>query len=214
MSYEEGGEMLVSVPNEKAFQGYWRAEEATKKKFVRDLFKKGDMYFRTGDVLRRDADGRWHFVDRLGDTFRWKSENVSTAEVAIVLGQYPGVAEANVYGVLLPNHDGRAGCAALQLASDCKVPFDYNDLLRYAKARLPRYAVPVFIRKVDASAHMHNHKQNKVALREEGVNPSLIGTKAKNGKNDKFLWVPPRGDRYIDFTESDWRALEAGQARL
>ena len=214
MSYEEGGEMLVKVPNEKAFQGYWRAEEATKKKFVRDLFRKGDMYFRTGDALRRDADGRWYFIDRLGDTFRWKSENVSTAEVAIVLGQYPGVAEANVYGVLLPNHDGRAGCAAVQLASDCKGNFDYNDLLKYAQARLPRYAVPVFIRKVDASTHIHNYKQNKVPLREESVNPGLIGTKAKNGKNDKFLWVPPRGDRYVDFTESDWRALEAGQARL
>jgi len=214
MLYEEGGEIVVNVPSEKAFQGYWRAEEATKKMFVRDLFKKGDIYYRTGDALRRDGEGRWYFMDRLGDTFRWKSENVSTAEVAIVLGQYPGVAEANVYGVLIPNHDGRAGCAAVHLASDHKGPFDYNDLLRFAKARLPRYAVPVFIRKVEAITHIHNHKQNKVPLRKEGVCPSMTGTEVKEGKNDKFLWVPPRADQYVEFTESDWKALEAGQARL
>src|ERR1700722_3534913 len=214
MPYDEGGEMVVSVPSEKAFQGYWRAEAATKKKFVRDLFKKGDIYYRSGDALRRDSDGRWFFMDRLGDTFRWKSENVSTAEVAIVLGQYPGVAEANVYGVTIPNHDGRAGCAAIHLLDGHNSSFDYNALLKYAKARLPRYAVPVFIRKVDASTHIHNHKQNKVPLRKEGVCPSKIGMEHKDGKNDKFLWIPPRGDAYVDFTESDWKALEAGQARL
>jgi hypothetical protein len=124
------------------------------------------------------------------------------------------VAEANVYGVTIPNHDGRAGCAAIHLSDGHNGSFDYNALLKYAKARLPRYAVPVFIRKVDASAHIHNHKQNKVPLRKEGVCPSKIGTEHKDGKNDKFLWIPPRGDAYVDFTASDWKALEAGQARL
>ena len=144
--------MLVAIPSEQAFQGYWNSEAATKKKFVKDLFKKGDLYYRSGDALRRDNEGRWYFLDRLGDTFRWKSENVSTAEVAIVLGQYPGVAEANVYGVLVPGHDGRAGCAALHLESGTdRDRFDYNGLLAYARQRLPKYAVPVFIRQVEAS---------------------------------------------------------------
>ena len=215
MPYDEGGEMLVAVPSENAFQGYWRAEEATKKKFVKNVFRKGDLFYRSGDALRRDPDGRWHFLDRLGDTFRWKSENVSTAEVAIVLGQYPGVAEANVYGVLVPNHEGRAGCAALHLDPIQEgQPFDYNALLRYARDRLPRYAVPVFIRQVSASTHIHNHKQNKVPLRKEGIEPKKVGTEVPAGKNDRFLWIPPREDKYVEFKERDWDNLSAGQVRL
>ena len=101
-SYEEGGEMLVNIPSESAFAGYWRNPEATEKKFERNVFKKGDLFYRTGDALRRTPDGRWFFLDRLGDTFRWKSENVSTAEVAECLGNFPGVVEANVYGVEVP----------------------------------------------------------------------------------------------------------------
>ena len=106
MPYNIGGEIIVKVANEKDFQGYWRAEEATRKKLVRNVFRRGDLYYRTGDALRRDSEGRWSFMDRSGDTFRWKSENVSTEEVAIVLASYPGVVEANVYGVLVPGHDG------------------------------------------------------------------------------------------------------------
>lgn len=75
-SYEEGGEIIVNVPGKDAFQGYWRNDEATNKKFLKDVFKKGDLYYRSGDALRRQSDGRWYFLDRLGDTFRWKSENV------------------------------------------------------------------------------------------------------------------------------------------
>lgn len=101
-SYEEGGEILVNIPNESAFVGYWRNPEATEKKFERNVFKKGDLFYRTGDALRRTPDGRWFFLDRLGDTFRWKSENVSTAEVAEYLGNFPGVIEASVYGVEVP----------------------------------------------------------------------------------------------------------------
>lgn len=75
-SYEQGGEIIVKIPDEKGFQGYWRNDSSTEKKFLRDVFKKGDIYYRSGDALRRQTDGRWYFLDRLGDTFRWKSENV------------------------------------------------------------------------------------------------------------------------------------------
>ncbi len=212
--YEEGGEVIVNVPSEKAFQGYWNSEEATRKKFVKDVFKKGDIYYRTGDALRRDRDGRWYFMDRLGDTFRWKSENVSTAEVGLAMGEFPGVVEANVYGVLVPNHDGRAGCAALHIVENEKATFDYTGLLQHTRRRLPRYAVPVFLRVVNAGLHIHNNKQNKVPLRKEGVEPNKIGTDAKEGKDDKILWIPPKGEGYVPFTEKDWQTLEAGQARL
>ena len=106
--YSLGGEIIVKIPTESAFQGYWKNKDSTAKKYLRNVFKKGDLYYRTGDALRRTDDGRWFFMDRLGDTFRWKSENVSTAEVAEVLGKFPGVIEANVYGVLYrPRRSGR-----------------------------------------------------------------------------------------------------------
>jgi acyl-CoA synthetase (AMP-forming)/AMP-acid ligase II len=128
--YEKGGEIIVAVPDTKAFAGYYNNPEATSKKFERNAFKKGDLWYRSGDALRRSADGKWFFMDRLGDTFRWKGENVSTAEVAEVLGRYPGVVEANVYGVELPSHDGRAGCAAVFLDPHYANNFDFAGLLR------------------------------------------------------------------------------------
>ncbi|KAK8031572.1 hypothetical protein PG990_001306 [Apiospora arundinis] len=215
MPYEEGGEILVAVPDHKPWQVYWKNESASGKRFARDVFKKGDLWYRSGDSLRRGADGHWYFLDRLGDTFRWKSENVSTAEVAEVLGRFPGVAEANVYGVSVPNHEGRAGCAAIHLdptAAAGDSALDYNKLALFAKSELPKYAVPVFLRIVGASSHIHNHKQNKVLLRKEGVDPDLIGTEEKGNKDDAILWL--QGDRYVPFERANWESLQMSQARL
>jgi acyl-CoA synthetase (AMP-forming)/AMP-acid ligase II len=128
--YDVGGEIIVAVPSEKVFQGYHNNDAATMKKFARDVFQKGDLWYRSGDALRRTDDGRWLFLDRLGDTFRWKGENVSTAEVADVLGRFPGVMEANVYGVQLPGHDGRAGCAAIYVVPEERNSFDFAGLFR------------------------------------------------------------------------------------
>ena len=130
MPYEIGGEILFRLENEAAFVGYWKNQEATEKKFARDVFRKGDLWYRSGDSLKRDKDGTWSFLDRLGDTFRWKGENVSTAEVSECLGRYPGVVDANVYGVQIPNHDGRAGCAALMINSANAQAFELDGLLR------------------------------------------------------------------------------------
>lgn len=140
----------------------------------------------------------------------------STAEVAQVLGQYPGIQEANVYGVLVPNHEGRAGCAALQLSPEARSPggFDWTGLARFAKAQLPRYAVPVFLRLVENSAHIHNHKQNKVPLRDEGVDPAKLGSKAVEGQNDRLYWLPPGEEGYIEFGQRDWTRLAGGEAKL
>lgn len=131
MPYETGGEILFRLENEAAFFGYWKNQEATEKKFARDVFRKGDLWYRSGDSLKRDKDGKWSFLDRLGDTFRWKGENVSTAEVSECLGRYPDVVDANVYGVQIPNHDGRAGCAALMINPASAQAFDLDGLLRY-----------------------------------------------------------------------------------
>ncbi|KGO73684.1 Major facilitator superfamily domain, general substrate transporter [Penicillium italicum] len=212
--YEQGGEILVNIPGEEAFQGYWNNDEATNKKYLRDVFKKGDLYYRSGDALRRQSDGRWYFLDRLGDTFRWKSENVATAEVSEVLGQFPGITEANVYGVRLPNHEGRAGCAAIQISPDARQTFDYTALAKFVRSKLPKYAVPLFLRIVENPTHIHNNKQNKVPLRDEGVDTTLVGTRAPEGKDDYFLWIAPGDESYSAYGEKEWERLSTGNVRL
>ncbi|KAF2008770.1 acetyl-CoA synthetase-like protein [Aaosphaeria arxii CBS 175.79] len=198
-SYTDGGEILVNVPSEAAFAGYHNNPTATAKKFERNVFKKGDLYYRSGDALRRDDDGRWFFLDRLGDTYRWKSENVSTAEVAEVLGRYPGISEAMVYGVLVPRHDGRAGCVALRFDSAVASAdtFDWTAFLAYARSKLPRYAVPLFVRLVSESSRTDNQKQNKSPLKDEGIELERYGEKVADGKTDVVLWVRPGGETHI-----------------
>ena len=184
-SYEEGGEIICQVPEKSAWVGYFDNEAATNKKFEKDVFKKGDLYYRTGDALRRTPDGRWFFMDRLGDTFRWKSENVSTADVAEVMGHFRGVEEAVVYVVLVPGHDVRAGMATLTLSPTVAASFNYKALLEHCKQRLPRYALPVFLRVTVNSQAMHNQKQNKIPLKREGYDLKLIGP-----TGDKMFWLP------------------------
>ncbi|KAF1963021.1 fatty acid transporter-like protein [Byssothecium circinans] len=236
-SYEEGSEILVALPNEEAFVGYYKNPEATQKMFVRNVFRKGDLFYRTGDALRRDEDGRWFFMDRLGDTFRWKSENVSTAEVSEVLGHFPGIVEANVYGVEVPGHDGRAGCAAIYIDPGSLATFDFNALLQHARAKLPMYAVPVFIRVLSNLTTMHNNKQNKVPLRNDGIDLQKLrertekeaeasGLEKEKVKYDTIYWCPAslsntkggeKDDGYVVYTDADWNALKnsvPGTARL
>lgn len=208
--YEQGGEILVLQPSPHvaSFTGYHGDKEATEKKFVRDVFKKGDLYYRTGDALRRDSDGRWFFLDRLGDTFRWKGENVSTAEVSEVLGRYPGVLEATVYGVSLAGHDGKAGMAALYI--DPKInAFDYNGLLKHARTHLPKYAVPIFLRRLKNRSATHNNKQDKVPLKNAGIDPAKV-----NG--EPLLWINHlgKGNVYVAFTQEDWDSLGSVKTKL
>lgn len=214
-SYDEGGEILVGVPGEEAFAGYHNNAKATAKKFERNVFVKGDLYYRSGDALRRDGDGRWFFLDRLGDTFRWKSENVSTAEVAEVLGKYPGVGEAIVYGTLVPHHDGRAGCATVRLADGLSPEsFDWRDFLQYVRDKLPKYAVPLFIRLASMGSTTDNQKQNKGPLREEGIDIDKYGSKVVGGSDDPVMWTKPGADAYVRFTAADLSLLRDGKISL
>src|SRR5262249_34503384 len=114
---KEPGEALGLISDGRSnaggrFEGYTGKHES-ERKVLRDVFKPGDAWFRTGDLMRKDKSGFFYFVDRLGDTFRWKGENVSTTEVAEVLTGFPGITEASVYGVAICGHDGRAGMAAI-----------------------------------------------------------------------------------------------------
>ncbi|KAI5289693.1 hypothetical protein KEM54_003404 [Ascosphaera aggregata] len=213
-SYDEGGEILVAIPDEKAFSGYWKNAEATAKKLIYVVFRRGDIFYRSGDALRRDSDGHWYFLDRLGDTFRWKSENVSTAEVGAVLGNFPGVLESNVYGVCVPGYEGRAGCAALLLEPTPQNPFDFKAFAKHARKNLPKYAVPIFLRILSPtesdSMHTSNNKQNKVPLREEGIDRTKIGTKITPGHHHRLMWLPPNANTYVDFGQKAWDELNKG----
>ncbi len=204
------GELLFKVDPKDTyakFQGYFNNSAASEAKILYDVFTKGDAYVRSGDVLRWDEEGRWYFVDRIGDTFRWKSENVSTAEVAQVLGMHPDVVEANVYGVEIPHYDGRAGCAAILLKDGGKEVGQemLESVATHAFAGLPKYSVPIFLRAVREATVTGNMKQMKAGLRGEGVDPGKVG-------EEKVYWLT--GGRYVEFTSEDWEELRQGRVKL
>jgi fatty-acyl-CoA synthase len=150
------------------YEGYTSAE-ATKKKILRDVFEQGDAWFRTGDLLSRDDNGYYYFVDRIGDTFRWKGENVSTQEVAEAVMSQPGVDICAVYGVDVPGAEGRAGMAALALESGASV--EGEAIYQGLKTALPAYARPAFIRIQDAPELTGTFKLRKVDLQKQGFDP-------------------------------------------
>ena len=214
----EPGELVFLLDAKKIeanFQGYFRNEGATNKKILRDVLKKGDAYFSSGDVLRKDSEGRYFFCDRIGDTYRWKSENVSTAEVSEVIGNVDKISEANVYGVQVPGHDGRAGCAALVLHDDHPVITQtlLRELASQALKSLPRYAVPIFLRVLSKETAEANrtgtNKQQKHNFRSEGIDPDIV-----RQKGDILFWLPPGSTEYRKFGPKDWRGLGSGQVKL
>ncbi|ALE88146.1 long-chain-acyl-CoA synthetase [Pseudomonas versuta] len=153
------------------FEGYTSAA-ASESKIRRNVFQAGDAYWSSGDLLRYDDDGYFYFVDRIGDTFRWKSENVSTLEVAGTLSDLPGLELINVYGVQVPEHEGRAGMAAILMQPGHT--FDPQAFYDLTEARLPRYAAPMFVR-VSATADMTStFKLRKVDLQRQGYAPGLF----------------------------------------
>ena len=165
----EVGEAVGRISAVARFEGY-SSPEATERKILRHVFEPDDAYFRTGDLLRMDEDGYFYFVDRIGDTFRWKGENVSTSEVAEVLSVCPGVREAVVYGVQVPGADGRAGMAAVVVDAG----FDPAALTGRVRAELPAYARPLFLRLRPELDVTGTFKHRKVDLAREGFDPSQV----------------------------------------
>ena len=153
------------------FEGY-TSTAASESKIRRNVFQAGDAYWSSGDLLRYDDDGYFYFVDRIGDTFRWKSENVSTLEVADTLSDMPGLELINVYGVQVPEHEGRAGMAAILMQSGHR--FDPQAFYELTEARLPRYAAPIFVRVSAAADLTSTFKLRKVDLQRQGYSPGLF----------------------------------------
>jgi fatty-acyl-CoA synthase len=166
----EAGEAIGKIAGGAArFEGY-TDPAATEKKILRDVFTPGDAWVRSGDLMRQDAQGFFYFVDRIGDTFRWKGENVATTEVAAAAVSAPGVVAANIYGVAVPGHSGKCGMAALEVSDD----FDLAAFRAHVAIRLPAYARPVFLRIVDSLAITETFKQKKNALAQDGFDPAAI----------------------------------------
>lgn len=167
----ETGEAIGKIAGGAArFEGYTDAA-ATEKKILRDVFAPGDAWVRSGDLMRQDAQGFFYFVDRIGDTFRWKGENVATTEVSAVLSAAPGVKAAAVYGVAVPGHGGKAGMAALEVEDG----FDLAMFHDHIADRLPTYARPLFLRLVQSLAVTETFKQKKHLLAQDGFNPFASG---------------------------------------
>ena len=170
---DEPGELLGRTDRGiMHYDGYANDKGATERKLVRGAFEKGDSWFRTGDLLKRDRDGYFYFVDRLGDTFRWKGENVATQEVAECLNRARGIAESTVYGVTVPGSDGRAGMAALVLENGFEL--DGRALYEHVERNLPAYSRPLFLRITPAIRSTGTLKQQKLEYREEGFDPAVV----------------------------------------
>ena len=172
---DEVGEAIGRIadadgPGPNRFEGYTRDADS-EAKVLRDVFAPGDAWFRTGDLMRRDAAGFFYFVDRVGDTFRWKGENVSTGEVSSVLAACTGVQAAAVYGVALPGCEGRAGMAALATGES----FDLERLHAHLVSALPPYARPVLLRLMASLPATGTFKLQTQALQREGYDPAEVG---------------------------------------
>lgn len=183
------------------FEGYTDTA-ASGKKILRDVFEKGDAWYRTGDLLSRDAEGYYYFVDRIGDTFRWKGENVATSEVAEVLSVCPGVLEANVYGVKLPGSDGRVGMAAL--VGDASLSLD--DLYAHVSRQLAAYARPLFLRVRPELETTGTFKHRKVDLVRDGFDPAAI--------SDPLYFRDDARGRYVPLDQRLYEEIVTGRARV
>jgi fatty-acyl-CoA synthase len=183
------------------FEGYTDAE-ASQKKILRDVFERGDAWYRTGDLMRADASGFFYFVDRIGDTFRWKGENVATSEVAAAIMAFPGIAEAAVYGVQIPGTEGAAGMAALVADGT----LDMLELHRHLESALPPYARPLFLRIQDRIAVTATFKHQKTELVREGFDPAA--------SDDAIYFDDPSQQAYVQLDRALFECIKTGGVRL
>lgn len=195
----EKGILVGRITRLNRFDGYVDKAK-NEEKILRNPLGDGRDYFNTGDLVKLH-EGRWvSFVDRLGDTFRWKGENVSTNEVQEVLNRFDGVQESNVFGVEVPHADGRAGMAAMVVDER----FDLDGFAEYVKRNLPSYARPLFLRLQREMRVTATFKHVKTDLREDGFDPSKVG-------DDRLYFLE---DRYVPLTEAIHRAIASGEIRL
>ena len=206
---EEVGEIICQISRGDGtvvapFEGYTNPEE-TRRKILDNVFEEGDRWWRSGDLMRRDADDYYYFMDRIGDTFRWKAENVSTIEVAQQLSTAYAEAEIiNVYGVPVPGHEGQGGMVAVVMKQGKQ--FDPKKFYQVATGTLPHYAVPLFVRVCDAAHMTANFKLRKVDLRSQAFNRQLV--------SDPLFALSHRQQSYIPLDDEALAAMDIPVAEV
>jgi len=203
---DEPGEVIGKIMKDASrpgqrFEGYANETE-TNRKIMHDVFKKGDVWFRTGDLIRKVKSGCFYFVDRIGDTFRWKGENVSTTEVEEAVGRFDGILETNVYGVEISGHEGRAGMAAI-VAKD---NLNLTALHDYIAQQLPEYARPVFLRIRKDNDVTSTFKQKKINLVKEGFDPGRTA--------DPIYFNDPQRKAFVRVDPALYKRINSGEVRL
>jgi fatty-acyl-CoA synthase len=182
------------------FEGY-TSPDASEKKILRNVFQPGDAWFRTGDLMRKDQKGFFYFVDRIGDTFRWKGENVATFEVSEAISLFPGVQQANVYGVTIPGADGRAGMATLVTGH----AFDLPAFRAHLVGRLPHYARPLFLRVRDRMEVTGTFKYTKTDLVRQGYDPAAVA--------DALYFNHPQRQAFVPLDKALYDRIQTGEIR-
>jgi citronellyl-CoA synthetase len=200
----ESGLLLGRIGRRSPFIGY-TDEEATEKKIIRNGFEEGDAWYDTGDLLRDIGFGHAQFVDRLGDTFRWKGENVSTTEVEAVVNSFDQVSQSSVYGVSLPGTDGRAGMASI-IVEKGVANFDFDGLSDVLRAGLPSYAIPLFIRLRTEFETTETLKIKKSQCKKEGFDPAKM--------NDPLYVLLPGDSSYVPVTQALYEEIVEGKHRF
>ncbi|XP_074021913.1 long-chain fatty acid transport protein 6-like [Numenius arquata] len=200
----EAGLLISKVNAKNPFFGYAGNKRHTEKKLLCEVFKKGDLYFNTGDLMVQDNENFLYFWDRIGDTFRWKGENVATTEVSDVIVMLDFIQEANVYGVSVPDHEGKAGMASLILKQNASL--DLEQMYKQVVTYLPSYACPLFLRVQEKMEMTGTFKQQKFRLVDEGFNPSKI--------TDPLYFLDNSKKAYVLLTKEVHEMILSGKKKL
>ncbi|KAM8962011.1 long-chain fatty acid transport protein 6 [Pelodytes ibericus] len=200
----EPGLLISKVNSNNPFFGYAGNKKHTTNKLLCDVFKKGDVYFNTGDLMVQDDDNFIYFRDRIGDTFRWKGENVATTEVSDTIGMVDFIQEANVYGVTVPDHEGKVGMASIILKPDKTL--DLHTIYEQVTNYLPGYACPRFLRLQENMEVTGTFKQQKFRLVKEGFNPTII--------QDPLFFLDDSKKSYYPMTKDIYDKIISGLIKL
>ncbi|MBY8984492.1 MAG: AMP-binding protein [Candidatus Lokiarchaeota archaeon] len=199
----EIGMLLVAISENSHYLGY-KDKDQTEKRIIRNVLQESDIFFNTGDLVNLH-DGNWvSFADRSGDTFRWKGENVSTLEVENIINDFPDIEMCNVFGVEIPNHDGKAGMAAIKLKSS--IDFNPTEFAVFVIDKLPKYSIPIFVRVQSELELTGTLKLRKVNLRKQGYNINLI-------KNAIYIWKSST-QSYKLLEKDDYSMIVAGKMNI